>query len=64
MDELIKVLITQAPNFIGFIVLTFVLVKYVIMPGITLIGTLNETIKAMAFKFAECDERDEKEPTS
>lgn len=55
MDELLKTLITQAPNFVGFIILSFVLVKYVIQPGIDLISRQNETIKQLAFKLAECD---------
>lgn len=56
MDELLKTLITQAPNFVGFIILSFVLVKFVIQPGIDLISKQNETIKQLAFKLAECND--------
>lgn len=56
MDDLIKTILLQAPNFVGFLVLSYVLVRFVIQPGIELIHKQNETIKELAFKLAELDD--------
>lgn len=61
MDELLKTLILQAPNFVGFIILSYVLVKFVIMPALELIHEQNDTIKELAFKLADCSPDRQKE---
>lgn len=53
MDEVVKTIVLQAPNFVGFLVLSYVLVRFVIQPGIDLINKQNQTIKELAFKLAE-----------
>lgn len=54
MDELLKTLVLQAPNFIGFIVLAFVLTRYVIMPMMEHHRAQDQLIFELAIRLADC----------
>ncbi len=55
-DELIKTLILAVPNFIGFVVLSYILVKYVIVPLTTMLTRKDEIILDLALRLSDCDE--------
>lgn len=61
MDDLLKTLVLQAPNFIGFIVLSYVLTRYVIMPMMAHHEAQDQLIKELALRLADCGDRPSKE---
>lgn len=58
MDDLLKTLVLQAPNFVGFMVLSYVLTRYVIMPLMahheTSDAAKDKIIFDLAMKLADC----------
>lgn len=54
MDEILKTLIFQAPNFIGFIVLAYVLTRFVIMPMMAHHEAQDKLIFDLAMRLADC----------
>lgn len=59
MDDLLKTLVLQAPNFVGFMVLSYVLTRYVIMPLMahheTSDAAKDKIIFDLAMRLAECN---------
>lgn len=54
MDEMLKTLILQAPNFVGFILLAYILTKYVIMPMMSHHEAQDKLIFDLAMRLADC----------
>lgn len=61
MEDLIKTLILQAPNFVGFMVLAYVLTRFVIMPMMTHHEKQDQLIFDLASKLADCGKASQKE---
>lgn len=54
MDDLLKTLVLQAPNFVGFMVLAYVLTKFVIMPMMAHHEAQDKLIFDLAMRLADC----------